>query len=61
MDDSEVIMHQLFILMKGRSRGYVANENAKKLCITYAKLLCHIDSAFSCFVQERQEILLLPP
>ena len=61
MDDSEVIMHQLFILMKGRSRGYVANENAKKLCITYAKLLCHIDSAFSCFVLERQEILLLPP
>ena len=48
MYDSEDIMHELFILLKGCSRSYVTDENVKQVCITHAKILCQIDGYFSC-------------
>ena len=48
MADSEDIIHGIFILLKGCSRGYVTNENVEQVCRTHAKLLPHLDGAFSC-------------
>ena len=51
MYDSEDIIHEIFILLKGCSIGYVTDENFEQVCITHAKLLCHIDSDFSFLLQ----------
>ena len=51
MDDSEDIIHENFILLKGCSRCYVTNENAEHVCITHAKLIHQLDGAFSCLRQ----------
>ena len=45
MAESEDIIQKK---LKGCSRGYVTNENIKQVFITHAKLLHHLDAAFSC-------------
>ena len=45
--DSEGIIHEIFISLKGFSRGYFTDENYEHVCRTHAKLLCCIDGAFS--------------
>ena len=47
MTDSEYIMHAIFILLKGCSRGYATDENSKQVCRTHAKLLPNIYCVFS--------------
>ena len=42
MDDSEDIMYEHFILLKGCSRGYFTNGNIKQVRRTHAKLLHNI-------------------
>ena len=46
--DSEDIIPENFILLKGCSRGYVTNENVEQVCRTHAKLLRQMYGAFSC-------------
>ena len=46
--DSEDRILELFILLKGFSRGYVTNGNSERVCRTHAKLLHQIDGDFSC-------------
>ena len=48
MADSEDIIHGIFILLKGCSRGYVTNENAEQVCRKHAKIIRQIDGDFSC-------------
>ena len=48
MADSEDIIHELFILLKGYSRGYVTDEKSEQVCRTHAKLLHQIYGVVSC-------------
>ena len=43
MADSDDITHELFILLKDFSRGYITNENFEQVSRTHAKLLRHIE------------------
>ena len=40
MADSKDIINEIFILLKGRSKGYVTIENIKQVCRIHAKLIC---------------------
>ena len=51
MDNFEDIINEMFILLKGCSRGYVIDKNIKQVCRTRAKLISQINGAFSCIIQ----------
>ena len=57
MADSQDITHEMFILLKYCSIGYATNENVEHVCITHAKLIHHLDGAFSflCRVEPTRE------
>ena len=48
MAESEDIMSENFILLKGCSRGYDIDKNVEKLCLTHSKTVCQTDDAFLC-------------
>ena len=48
MAESEDIIHEIIILLKGCSKGYVTDENVEQVCRTNAKLLRKLGGAFSC-------------
>ena len=47
MAESEDIIHGIFILLKGCSRGYVTDKNVEQVCRTHAKLLRQLNGFFS--------------
>ena len=46
--DYKDIIHEIFILLKVCSKGYVTDENFEQVFIIHEKLLCQIDGDLSC-------------
>ena len=44
-------MYEIFILLKGCSRGYVTDKNVKQVCRKNVKLLRRLYGVLSCLLQ----------